>query len=147
MGRARNLRLHVGLPKQFWAESINTMVYLINRSQSVLLNEGLLEKTWSEKMVSLSHLKMFSYSSYLHINIGLRSKLDLKSVKYTFIRYNSNEFEYKFWDYQNQKFIESRNITFNEREMYKDKNEPQGDSSITSKELSKYLEIEDEDDI
>ncbi|RVW68574.1 Retrovirus-related Pol polyprotein from transposon TNT 1-94 [Vitis vinifera] len=33
--RARSMRLHVGLPKTFWADVVNTVVYLINRGPSV----------------------------------------------------------------------------------------------------------------
>jgi len=29
--RARSMRLQSGLPKQFWAEAVNTTAYLINR--------------------------------------------------------------------------------------------------------------------
>jgi len=31
MERARGMRLHVGLPLQFWADVVDTIVYLINR--------------------------------------------------------------------------------------------------------------------
>ena len=31
--RARSMRLHSGLPKIFWADAVNTVVYLINRGQ------------------------------------------------------------------------------------------------------------------
>ena len=43
-GRARSMRLHVGLPKMFWAEVINTAVHLINRDPSTPLKFKLLEE-------------------------------------------------------------------------------------------------------
>ena len=33
--RARSMRLHVGLPKSFWADAVSTAAYLINRGPSV----------------------------------------------------------------------------------------------------------------
>jgi hypothetical protein len=33
--RARSLRVQSGLPKQFWAEAVNTSAYLINRGPSI----------------------------------------------------------------------------------------------------------------
>lgn len=81
------------------------------------LNEDLPQEVWSGKKVSLSHLKVFRCLSYVHVDVGLRSKFDVKPVKYTFIGYSSNKFGYKFWDYENHKFIRSKNITFKERKI------------------------------
>ena len=35
------MRLHSGLPKMFWADAVNTTVYLINRGPSVPLEHRL----------------------------------------------------------------------------------------------------------
>lgn len=69
---ARSMRLDVGLPKEFWAETINTAVYLINKSPLVPSNEGLLEEICSDKKVFLSYLKLFGCSSYVYIDVRLR---------------------------------------------------------------------------
>ena len=47
--RARSMRLHVGLPKTFWADVVNTVVYLINRGPSVPMEFRLTEEVWSDK--------------------------------------------------------------------------------------------------
>jgi len=36
--RVQSMRIHAGLPKQFWADTVNTMMYLINRGLTVPLN-------------------------------------------------------------------------------------------------------------
>ena len=33
--RARSMRLHVGLPKTFWADAVKNVAYLINRGPSI----------------------------------------------------------------------------------------------------------------
>ncbi|KAE8661431.1 putative WRKY transcription factor 4 [Hibiscus syriacus] len=58
--RARNMRIHVGLPKFLWAEAINTATYLINRGPSVPLDDRTPEEVWSKKEINLSHLR-FGY--------------------------------------------------------------------------------------
>ena len=54
--RARSMRLHSGLPKQFWAEVVNTAAYLINRGPSKPLDLAIPEEIWTGKEVKLSHL-------------------------------------------------------------------------------------------
>ena len=71
-------------------------------------------------MVKFSHLKVFGYVFYVHIDSDARSKLDVKSKIYFFISYGDEKFGYRFWDEQNRKIIRSRNVIFNEQVMYKD---------------------------
>ena len=42
--RARNMRLHVGLPKTFWADAVSTVAYLINQGPSVPMEFRLLKE-------------------------------------------------------------------------------------------------------
>ena len=41
---ARSMRLHVGLPKTFWANAVSTATYLINRGPSVSMEFRLPEE-------------------------------------------------------------------------------------------------------
>ena len=49
--RARCMRLHAGLPLQFWADDVNTVVYLIKRGPSSTLDGGIPEEAWTGKQV------------------------------------------------------------------------------------------------
>ena len=42
--RARSMRLHFGFPKMFWADAVNTTIYLINHDPSVPLEHRLPEE-------------------------------------------------------------------------------------------------------
>jgi hypothetical protein len=44
MERARSMRLHAGFPLQFWEDSVDTIVYLINRGPSISLDGGIKRK-------------------------------------------------------------------------------------------------------
>ena len=65
---------------------------------------------------------MFGFVSYVHIGDHARNKLDAKSVKCTLLGYGEDEFGYKLWDDQNRKMIRSRDVVFNEKVMYNDRN-------------------------
>lgn len=79
------------------------------------------EEVWSGKEIKLSHLKVFGCVAYVHISDQVRGKLDPKSLRCTFIGYGGDEFGYRFWDDKNKKVIRSRDVIFNERVMYKDR--------------------------
>ena len=49
---ARCMRLHVGLPLQFWADAVDTVVYLINKGPSSSLDGDILEEAWIGKKVN-----------------------------------------------------------------------------------------------
>ena len=56
------------LPKSFWGEVVNTIVYLINRSSLVPLDFDIFERVWTRKDVSYSHLKIFSSKAFMHVS-------------------------------------------------------------------------------
>jgi hypothetical protein len=137
--RARSMRIQSGLPKQFWAEAINTAAYLINRGPSVPLEQRIPEEVWSGKEVNLSWLKVFGCIAYVHISDHARGKLDPKSLKCTFIGYGGDEFGYRLWDDQNKKIIRSRDVIFNEKLMYKDSSTAQSTSPVQNDPVSTEL--------
>ena len=96
--RARSMRLHSGLPKTFQADAVSTAAYLINQRPSVPMEFRLPEEVWSGKEVKFSHLKVFGYVSYVHVDSDARSKLDAKSKICFFIGYGYKKFGYRFWD-------------------------------------------------
>ena len=68
MERARCMRLHAGLPLQFWAYAVDTAVYLINRGPSSSLDGDIPEEEWTGKKVNYSFLKLFVCEAFVHIN-------------------------------------------------------------------------------
>ena len=59
MEHARCMRLHARLTLQFWADAVNTAVYLINRWRSSALDGGIPEEAWTGKQVKYSFMRMF----------------------------------------------------------------------------------------
>jgi len=133
--RAKSMRIHAGLPKMFWADAVSTAAYLINRGPSVPLGFKIPEEEWQGKEVNLSHLRVFGCVSYVRVKDADRDKLDPKAKKVTFIGYGSDEMGYRFWDDSSRKVIRSRDVTFNENAVYKDK--LTADSETTVKQAGK----------
>ena len=62
------MRIHVGLPKTFCADAVNTTTYLINRVLLVHLDCKMPKEVWSGKKVKISFLKACSLF-YVHIDV------------------------------------------------------------------------------
>ena len=85
MDRTRCMRFHAGFLLQFWADDVNTTVYLINKGPSSTLDGGIPEEAWEGNKVNYSFLRTFGCEAFVHINKEIRKKLEAKSKKCTFI--------------------------------------------------------------
>ena len=94
------------------------------------------KEVWSGKELKFSHLKVFGYVSYVHIDSDARSKLDAKSKICFFIGY-------RFWDEQNRKIIRSRNVIFNEQVIYKDRLTIVSDVTEIDQKKSEFVNLDE----
>lgn len=78
MEHARCMRLHAGLPLQFWANAVDITVYLINRGPSSSFDGGFPKEAWTGKKVNYSFLNTFGCEAFVHINKENRKKLEKK---------------------------------------------------------------------
>ena len=58
----------------FWAEACNTVVYVQNRCPHRVLGMSTLEEDFTGKKPDVSHFKIFSSSSYVHVTKNARKK-------------------------------------------------------------------------
>ena len=117
--RAKCMRLNVGLPKVFWAETIDTTSFIINRSSSSAIDFKIPEEVSSGRPVDYSSLKIFGCSAYVHMQSGERSKLDSKLRKCVFLGFEKGVKGYRFWDPISKKTVTSRDVIFDEAFMLK----------------------------
>lgn len=139
--RARCMRLHAGLPLSMWGAAVDTATYLINRSPSSAIEGRIPQEQWSGKSVDYSFLKVFGCIAYMLVGKEKRDKLSPKSQKCAFVGYGGDDYGYRLWDYEHNKIIRSRDVVFNEKCMYKQRE----DVGSSEKDDREYISPEDHD--
>jgi hypothetical protein len=66
------------IPNRFCAKEIFTIVYLLNRSPIMEVNQKTLEEAWSGRKPKVNHFKVFGSTAYAWILDEKRTKLDSK---------------------------------------------------------------------
>ena len=113
MEKARMMLLEARLPESFWAEAVNTAMYLHNRSQTRSLNNMTPYKAWNGVKPDLSHIKVFSCDAYLFAPNEKRGKLQAKSQKCTHMGYGWNTTKmWRLWDPTGRRVIIRSNVRF-----------------------------------
>ena len=119
------------LPKSFWGEAVNTIVYLINISPSIPLDFDIFQRVWIGKDVPYSHLKVFGCITFMHVPKEQRLKLDDKTTQCIFIGYGDEEFGYRLWHSEKQKIVRSKDVMFHEHETIEDMEKNMSGAKLT----------------
>ncbi|CAB4030416.1 Retrovirus-related Pol poly from transposon TNT 1-94 [Paramuricea clavata] len=109
---------HAHIPNEFWAEAVNTSVYVRNRSPTKALNGITPYECLFEKKPDVSNLRVFGCVTYVHIPDNQRKKLDAKSRKSIFMGYPEGVKGYKLYDPVSRKFLGSRDVIFLEKKFH-----------------------------
>lgn len=118
MEMARCMLQEASLDKKYWAEAVNTAVYLKNRSPTIAVKGCTPEEKWTNKKVCVSQLRIFGCIAYAHIQI--RNKLEPKAKPYIFVGYCENTKGYRLIDPSDPKVcIKARDVTFLEDKFWK----------------------------
>lgn len=75
MKHERYMRIHAGLLKTFWAESVNHVAYLVDRLPSRNLEFNCAEEVQYKNSIDYTNLKVFGGSAYALIPSDERFKL------------------------------------------------------------------------
>ena len=116
MERARTILLESHLEDRFWAEAVNTSVYLHNRSPTRALKGTTPYEAWHGSKPSLEHLRRFGCDAYVHVPIERRKKLDPKSRLCIHLGYVHNTTKlWRVWDPATERVIHVADVVFDER--------------------------------
>jgi len=116
MDLVRSMIHTAGIDKKFWAEAVQTAVYVRNRVTSRSLPKL---KTpfhlWHNAVPDLSHLRIFGSPCFYTIPKNKRKKLNPRSREAIFMGYSMQSKGYKIWDPESRKMLVSRDVIFRER--------------------------------
>lgn len=113
--KARCLLFDANLDKSFWAEAVNTAVYLRNRSIASGLKMTPFE-AWNEKKPNVSHVRIFGSDAMVHVPKARRLKFDKKSEKMILVGFPENVKGYRLYNPETKNIITSRDVIVIERE-------------------------------
>ncbi|CAL2244935.1 unnamed protein product [Prunus armeniaca] len=116
---AKSMLHEKGVPYEFWAEAVNTAVYLLNRCPTKALNKITPFEAYTGRKPGIAHLKIFGSPCHVLIPSALRHKLEENSHKCIFVGYGLCEKGYRLFDPSTRKIILSRDVQFDENGLWK----------------------------
>jgi hypothetical protein len=103
------------LPLSLWAEVMNTVVYLKNRSPTRSLKDQTPLEAYAGIRPDLSRLRVIGCAAWSLVRKGARdSKLHPRATLCCFVGYAASQKAYKLWDPKANKVIISRDVVFDE---------------------------------
>lgn len=103
------------LPKFFWAEIVNTIVYLLNLLLTKALKYKIPYEGWHGLKPLVDHLKVFKSLYYIYVSNGRRNKLDKRLESGIFVSYISVSKGYIIYKLKTKKIIISSNVKVDEQ--------------------------------
>lgn len=104
------------LQHSFWANAVNTAVYLKDRSPTRSLEfKTPFEDLYGYKP-AVKHLRIFGCKAFAHIPNEDKKKLDSKTIRCTFIGYCSSYKAYRLFNPSTHKIFVNRDVKFHEQD-------------------------------
>ncbi|XP_060202125.1 uncharacterized protein LOC132630572 [Lycium barbarum] len=112
--KAQCMLSNAKVPKEFWAEAVNTACYVVNRSPASVIDFKTPNEVWSGKLSDYSYLRVFGCFAYYHVSDG---KLEPRARKSLFMGYAEGIKGYRIWSLDPIKFVICRDVTFDKASM------------------------------
>ncbi|GLT36973.1 hypothetical protein SLA2020_113170 [Shorea laevis] len=114
MEMARCMLYEKKLPMNFWAEAVNTTVYLLNGLPTKAVKGTTPIEAWCGLKPFAHYLKVFGSICYCHVPFVNRTKLDAKVEPSIFVGYATKSKGYRIYNMATEKVIVHRDVQFDE---------------------------------
>lgn len=133
------------VPKHFWGDAILAATFLINRMPSRVLKfqtpfQILLKYFPSSRILSTIPLKVFGYTSFVHVHHHNHGKLDPRAIQCIFLGYSPHQKGYKCYSPITKRYYHSMDVSFFENQPYYPNTTIQRESEYEKKCLSWDIE-------
>ncbi|KAL9411829.1 hypothetical protein AB3S75_045433 [Citrus x aurantiifolia] len=125
--KVRYMLSNAGLGNEFWAEAVVYACHLINRLPSTAIEGRTPIEMWTSKPATdYNYLRVFYSTVYYHVK---ESKLDPRAKKALFMGITGGVKGYRLWCPVTKKIIFSKDVTFDESAMLKQKDSQEDDKA------------------
>uniref|UniRef100_A0AAG5D8R7 Endonuclease n=1 Tax=Anopheles atroparvus TaxID=41427 RepID=A0AAG5D8R7_ANOAO len=108
---ARCLLSDANMHQRYWAEALNTAVYLQNILPTKAAKLSPFEP-WHKVKPDVKHLRVFGCNAWVHVPKEKRKKLSDTAKQLTFVGYSLEHKAYRFLDQETQQITISRDVRF-----------------------------------
>ena len=116
MEMARCLMFKKNLPREYWAETAHTAVFLLNRLPTKAVAEKTPYEAWYGFKPSLKNLKVFGCLCFVYVPQIKRDKLDKRAKAGILVGYNTISKAYRIFQPNTKKILISRDVHFMEND-------------------------------
>lgn len=118
--KVRTLMIDSKLPKYMWDLAVETATYIYNRTPHKTLNYKTPMSIFSpKKHTHIKYLKRFGCLAYVKVNRNPKTKFSSRGIMTFLVGYTSSG--YLLYHPESLKYLESRNVRFNEKIVFGDK--------------------------
>lgn len=110
--KVRCMLIDAALTLGFWAEAVQTAVFVINNIICKGNDNKTPEELWSGKQGNISMLRVFGCRAMTHIPKQKRKKLDVKSIECIYLGSAEDMKAYRLYNKSTKKIIISRDVVF-----------------------------------
>jgi len=97
-----------------WGEAMSTVIYILNRCPTKVIQGKTPFKVWSGREPNISHLRVFGCEAFSYIIFDKRKKLEKELKNCIFMGYESQHRGYSLYSPSYKGVFISRDVKFNE---------------------------------
>jgi len=114
--KAKTMMTGKNIPDYLWGKVVCAATYLTNKSMMSTIFEKTPKEVWAGKKPTISHLKVFGCTTYMHTPKEKRQNFDDKISKCILVGYSKESKAYRVYELKTKKVQITHDVIFNEED-------------------------------